>query len=142
MASVTEVRLVDDIDGGEADETVAFDLEGKNYEIDLSENHAAKLREVLAPYLRAARRVGSSPTARGRRTTPARPAADRQETAAIRDWAAANGFAVSTRGRIAADVREAYENRNNTSAAALSVEAPAVEAEVKPKRRSRRKATG
>jgi len=58
MASVTEVRLVDDIDGGEADETVAFDLDGKNYEIDLSENHAAKLREVLAPYAAAA---GASP---------------------------------------------------------------------------------
>src|SRR5689334_23260862 len=67
MASVTEVRLVDDIDGGEAAETVAFDLEGKNYEIDLSETHAAKLREVLAPYVAAARRAGSSPTARGRR---------------------------------------------------------------------------
>ena len=141
MARVTEVRLVDDIDGGEADETVAFDLQGKNYEIDLSENHAAKLRDVLAPYLGAARRAGSSTTARGRRTTPTRPAADRQETTAIREWAAANGFAVSTRGRIPAKVRDAYENRQNTSAAALSVEAPAVEAEVKPKRRSRRKAT-
>ena len=142
MASVTEVRLVDDIDGGEAAATVAFDLEGKNYEIDLSQTHATKLRDVLAPYVAAARRAGSSPAARGRRTTAARPPADRQETAAIREWAAANGFAVSTRGRIAADVREAYENRNNTAGAALSVEAPAVEAELKPKRRSRRKATG
>jgi hypothetical protein len=142
MASVTEVRLIDDIDGGEAAETVAFDLEGKNYEIDLTQTHAAKLREVLAPYVAAARRAASSPAARGRRTTAARPPADRQETAAIREWAAANGFAVSTRGRIATHVREAYENRNNTSAAALSVAAPAVEAEVKPKRRSRKKAAG
>jgi hypothetical protein len=142
MASVTEVRLIDDIDGGEAAETVAFDLEGKNYEIDLTQTHAAKLREVLAPYVAAARRAASSPAARGRRTTAARPPADRQETAAIREWAAANGFAVSTRGRIATHVREAYENRNNTSAAALSVAAPAVEADVKPKRRSRKKAAG
>jgi Lsr2 len=142
MASVTEVRLVDDIDGGEAAETVAFDLEGKNYEIDLSETHAAKLRDVLAPYVAAARRAGSSPTARGRRTTVARPSADRQETAAIREWAAANGFEVSTRGRIAANVREAYENRKNSSAAALSVAAPALEAEVKPKRRTRKKTAG
>jgi nucleoid-associated protein Lsr2 len=121
MASVTEVRLVDDIDGGEAAETVAFDLADKNYEIDLSETHAAKLRDVLAPYVAAARWARSSPTARGRRTTAARPSADRQETAAIREWAAANGFEVGTRGRIAANVREAYENRNNSSAAALSV---------------------
>ena len=82
----------------------------------------------------------AAPAARGRRTTAARPPADRQETAAIREWAAANGFAVSTRGRIAAQVREAYENRNTTSAAALSVATPAIDAEVKPKRRSRRKA--
>ena len=140
MASVTDVRLVDDLDGGAAAETVAFDLEGKNYQIDLSETHAAQLRELLTPYIAAARRAGTSPTAPGRRTKTTRPSADRQETATIREWAAVNGFAVSTRGRIAAQVREAYENRNTTTAAALSVAAPAVDAEVKPKRRSRRKA--
>jgi len=140
MASVTEVRLVDDLDGGEADETVAFDLDGKNYRIDLSKTHAAQLRDVLAPYVAAARRAGSSPAAHGRRMRATRPTADRQETATIREWAAANGFEVSTRGRIAAQVREAYENRNTTSAAALSVATPAIDAEVKPKRRSRRKA--
>jgi hypothetical protein len=137
MASVTEVRLVDDIDGGEADETVAFDLEGKNYQIDLSKTHAARLREALAPYVAAARRAGSSPGAR--RMTATRPSTNRQETAGIREWAATNGFEVSTRGRIAANVREAYENRNNAATAALSVAAPAVEAEAKQKRRSRRK---
>ena len=140
MARVTEVRLVDDIDGGEADETVAFDLEGKNYQIDLSTTHAAQLREALAPYVAAARRAGSSPG--GRRTTATRPSTDRQETAKIREWAAANGFQVSTRGRIAANVREAYENRTNASPAVLSVAAPAVEVEAKPKCRSRRKTAG
>jgi len=142
MASVTEVRLVDDIDGSAADETVAFDLEGKNYQIDLSKTHAAQLREALAPYVAAARRSGSSPAQRGRRTTAARPSVNRQETAGIREWAAANGFEVSTRGRIAAKVREAYDNRNNAVTAALSVAAPAVETEAKPKRRSRRKTAG
>ena len=141
MASVTEVRLVDDIDGGEADETVAFDLDGKNYQIDLSKTHAAQLREALAPYLAAARRAGSSPAQRGRRTTATRPSTNRQETAGIREWAAANGFEVSTRGRIATKVREAYDNRT-ASTAALSVAAPAVEAEAKPKRRSRSKTAG
>jgi hypothetical protein len=140
MASVTEVRLVDDLDGDAADETVAFDLDGKTYQIDLSETHAAQLRELLAPYVAAARRAGSSPPARGRRTSATPRSVDRQDTATIREWAAANGFAVSTRGRIAAQVREAYDNRNTTSAAALSVTAPAVDAEVKPKRRPRRQA--
>jgi hypothetical protein len=55
---------------------------------------------------------------RGRRTAAARHPADRQETASIREWAAVNDFAVSARGRIPARVREAYANRNNTSAAA------------------------
>jgi len=140
MASVTEVRLVDDIDGGEADETVAFDLEGKNYQIDLSKTHAAQLREALAPYVAAARRAGSSPGAR--RTSATRPSENRQETARIREWAAANGFEVSTRGRIAAKVREAYDNRINAATAALSVATPAVETEAKPKRRSRSKTAG
>ena len=140
MASVTEVRFVDDLDGGDADEMVAFDLDGKNYQIDLSKTHATKLRDLLAPYVAAARRADSAPAARGRRTTATRPSTDRQETASIREWAAANGFAVSTRGRIAAQVREAYENRNTTSAAALSVTTPTLDAEVKPKRRSRKKA--
>jgi hypothetical protein len=44
----------------------------------------------------------------------------------------------SARGRIAASVREAYENRA-TSTAALAVDTPTVEAEAKPKRRSRKK---
>ena len=142
MASVTEVRLVDDIDGGEAAETVAFDLEGKNYQIDLSKTHAAQLREALAPYVAAARRAGSSPAQRGRPASAARPALNRHETAGIREWAAANGFEVSTRGRIAAKVREAYDNRNNAATAALNVAAPTLEAEAKPKRRSSRKTAG
>lgn len=143
MAQVTEVRLVDDIDGGTAAETVAFGLDNKNYEIDLSEKHAAKLRDILAPFVGAARRATGSSTTRARRTPApaARPSGSREETAGIREWAAANGFEVSSRGRIASQVREAYENREATKPAALAVETSAVEAEAKPKRRSRRKAT-
>src|SRR4051812_41204704 len=49
MAQRVEVVLIDDVDGGEAAETVAFALDGANYEIDLSEENAAKLRDGLAP---------------------------------------------------------------------------------------------
>lgn len=141
MAQVTEVRLVDDLDGSAADESVNFAIDSKQYEVDLSEKHAAQLREILAPFVAAARRAGGSSVIRARRTSPvARPSAAREETAAIREWATANGFEVSSRGRIAASVREAYENRESTaSAAALAVETPTVEAEAKPKRRSRKK---
>ncbi|HEY0814584.1 MAG TPA: Lsr2 family protein [Pseudonocardia sp.] len=141
MAQVTEVRLVDDLDGGTADESVEFAIDNKHYEMDLSEKHAAQLRDVLAPFIAAARRAGGSAVTRTRRSTTsvARPPAAREETAAIREWASANGFEVSSRGRIAASVREAYENREKAASAALAVETPTVEAEAKPKRRTRKK---
>jgi len=137
MAQVTKTRLVDDLDGGNADESVNFTVDNHRYQMDLSETNAARLREVLAPFIAAARRAGGSTTTRTRRsTTAARPPRADEETAAIREWAGANGFSVSTRGRISASVREAYESRT-ASTAALVVETPTVEA--KPKRPSRKK---
>ena len=139
MAQVTETRLVDDLDGGNADESVDFTVDNNRYQMDLSERNAARLREVLAPFIAAARRAGGSTTTRSRRSTiAARPAGAGADTAAIREWASANGFSVSTRGRIAASVREAYQNRA-VSTAALVVETPTIEAEAKPKRRPRKK---
>ena len=140
MAQVTEVRLVDDLDGGTADEAVDFAIDNKHYQLDLSEKNAARLRDALAPFIAAARRAGGSTAPRTRRsTTAARPSGAREDTAAIREWAGANGFEVSARGRIAASVREAYENRATASSAALAVETQTVEAEATPKRRSRKK---
>ena len=63
MAQITQVKLVDDLDGGEAAESVAFSLDGKSYEIDLSEKHAAALRDAFAPFVGSARRAGGSPVA-------------------------------------------------------------------------------
>ena len=144
MAQITQVRLLDDLDGGEAAESVSFSLDGKSYEIDLSEKHAAALRDAFAPFVSSARRAGgTTATARPRMSTRAgRP---RAETAAIREWASANGMEVSARGRISSTVLEAYENRGNaTAAAAAPVVEPVVEtaaeAEPKPKRRTRKKA--
>ena len=138
MAQVTEVRLVDDLDGGHADESVDFTVDNKRYQMDLSEKNAARLREILAPFIAAARRPSGATTPTRRSTTAARPSRAGAGTAAIREWASANGFEVSTRGRIAASVREAYENRA-ASTAALVVETPTVEADAQPKRRSRKK---
>jgi hypothetical protein len=147
MAQITEVRLLDDLDGGEAAESVAFSLDGKSYEIDLSEKHAAALRDAFAPFVSSARRAGGSAGA-ARPKMSARSSSGsgrpRAETAAIREWATANGLEVSARGRIASSVLEAYESRGNTPAApaAEPVAEPAatVEAEAKPKRRTRKKA--
>ena len=95
-----------------------FSVDGKSYEIDLNEKHAAALRDAFAPFIGSARRAGgpaagSRPRMSARTSTGAgRP---REETAAIREWATANGLEVSTRGRISSTVLEAYENRGNTA---------------------------
>lgn len=110
MAQKVQVILVDDIDGGEATETVSFSLDGTSYEIDLSEDNATKLREVFAPYVGQARRAGRvAAPARARRTAAPRSGGSGTDNGAIRAWAKENGHSVSERGRISGEVREAYE---------------------------------
>ena len=100
MAQKVQVVLVDDIDGGEAVETLSFSLDGVGYEIDLSAANAADLRDAVAPWISAGRRVsGRRSASRGRGTSDA---------GKIREWARANGVEVSERGRVSASVREAY----------------------------------
>ena len=108
MAKKVTVTLVDDFDGeAAADETVEFGLGGVSYEIDLSTKNAKKLREDLRVWIDAGRRVGGR--RRGRATgSRGRAAIDREQSAAIREWARRNGHNVSTRGRIPADVIEAF----------------------------------
>jgi hypothetical protein len=110
MAQKHIVQLIDDIDEGVAEETVSFALDGTNYEIDLSAKNAAKLRDALATYVAHARRAGrgggrssGAPTRRGR---PAR--GDREQTHAIREWARKNGYKIGEKGRIPANILEAY----------------------------------
>ncbi len=105
MAQRVHVVLVDDLDGGDAAETVSFGLDGVDYEIDLSEQHAGELREALALYVGHARRTG------GRKRSGQRGAAagkNGTSAAEIREWARANGWDVPARGRVSAEVREAY----------------------------------
>ncbi len=105
MARKIQVLLEDDIDGTPGAETVLFSLDGKSYEIDLSEKNADALREAFAPWIGAGRRVSGPTVAETRR----RPARRSEDTADIRRWAAENGIPVSTRGRISADLRARYE---------------------------------
>jgi hypothetical protein len=95
--------LVDDLDGGSADETVTFGLDGNAYEIDLSQANADRLREALAPFVAGARRISG----RKGRATPR--SSGNSDAAAIRAWAKQNGHAVSERGRVSAEIRAAYE---------------------------------
>ncbi len=113
MAQIREIRLVDDLDGAVADETVEFGVDGKNYEIDLSTANAKKLRDALSDFVASARRSGgrrrasSAPAAASRR-----PSIDREQNQAIREWARKRGMKVSDRGRIPAEVLEAYHKEN------------------------------
>jgi hypothetical protein len=107
MAQKVQVILVDDIDGGSADETVSFSLDGVAYEIDLSTRNAAALRDSFAQYVGTARKVGSRSGGRG--TARRRAGGGDNRTAQIREWARTHGHTVNERGRISATVVEAYE---------------------------------
>ncbi|GGR44216.1 Lsr2 family protein [Streptomyces netropsis] len=111
MAQKVQVLLVDDLDGGEADETVTFALDGKTYEIDLTTANADKLRGLLEPFTKSGRRTGGRAAA-GRSKVRAGAAGGSQDTAKIRAWAKENGYNVNDRGRVPADIREAYEKAN------------------------------
>jgi len=113
MAKQVITLLTDDLDGGEADRSVEFGLDGVNYTIDLSEKNVAKLRKALDPYLNVATRVGRANGAGpARRTTPAPSGrASRDQNQAIREWATKNGYEVSERGRIPSSIVEAYHSK-------------------------------
>jgi Lsr2 len=121
MAQQMTVRFVDDLDGSEASGTVDFGLDGRRYEIDLSEANAARLREDLAPFVGVARTAGGRRSA-GRRSGRGRGArqsvaaaqntaarSSREDTATIRQWARNHGHQVSDRGRISKSIMDAYQ---------------------------------
>jgi hypothetical protein len=110
VAQKVQVLLVDDLDGGEADETVTFALDGKTYEIDLTTANADKLRSLLDPYVKGGRRTGGR--ASGGRGKARAAVGGSQDTAQIRAWAKENGYEVNDRGRVPATIREAYEKAN------------------------------
>lgn len=109
MAQRVQIILEDDFDGGQADETVAFGLDGSDYEIDLSGENASKLRDALAPWIASARKVGG----RRRRGASATKSQSGPGSAEIRAWAQENGMQVSARGRVPAEIREAYANAHS-----------------------------
>ena len=116
MAQQVNVKFVDDLDGSDAEGTVSFAIDGRAYEIDLSEDNAARLGESLASFVAAGRKSGGASAAAGRRapkmtaSSGRRPQPlDREQTAAIRAWARQNGHQVSDRGRISKTVVDAFQ---------------------------------
>lgn len=113
MAKQTFVQLVDDLSGESIEEgagrTVRFSFDGADYEIDLTNAHIEELSSSLEQYVRASRRV-SGRRQGGRAASTSRKGGS-GETAAIREWAQAEGIPVATRGRIPADLVERYRSR-------------------------------
>ena len=108
MAQRVNVELIDDLDESPAAETVSFALDGVSYEIDLSEANAGRLRDALAPFLGHARRTGGRRGGSSRGSSTVAKSSDSGNAADIRAWARENGFEVSERGRVSAEVRAAY----------------------------------
>ena len=106
-------KLIDDLDGSEAAETVTFGVDGATYEIDLSRKNAAALRKSLERYVRAARRKGGPRSAKRRRPSKTRAKAAKPtrdfDLAQLREWAGTNGVEVPSRGRIPQAVVEQYK---------------------------------
>jgi nucleoid-associated protein Lsr2 len=117
MAQKTIVTLVDDLTGEEAENisTVEFALDGVTYELDLTDENSTKLHDALSPYANAARKIG------GRRRSGPRPdraikstgrsdGYNRETLKSIREWARKNGRNVSDRGRLPAEVLQAWQS--------------------------------
>ncbi|KZE94504.1 Nucleoid-associated protein Lsr2 [Agromyces sp. NDB4Y10] len=109
MAKRIVETLVDDLDGSEADRTIAFSINGDGYAIDLSSANAEKFEAALAPFVDAARRTSSGRGGGSARRRSGGGAAG--DTKDAREWLRANGHQVSDRGRIPAPLLELYRNR-------------------------------
>ncbi|MFJ2216725.1 Lsr2 family protein [Streptomyces sp. NPDC101062] len=107
MAQRVVVTLSDDIDGGDAAETVAFGLDGKSYEIDLNPANAKRLRKALAPFMAAGRKQTNG-SKRGKARSTYRHTALAPDPAAVRAWAQSHKVEVPARGRIPKRVYEAF----------------------------------
>jgi hypothetical protein len=107
MAKQIIERLVDDIDGSEATQSVTFGVDGLAYQIDLNDEHANELRAKLSSFIGVARRVRHEPGHARSRAGGA--TADKDRNAAIRQWALDEGVELPSRGRIAGAVQAAYD---------------------------------
>ena len=102
MAQQIHTLFIDDIDGGPAEGTVRFGLDGTDYEIDLSTAHSEELHKVLAAYVTHARKAGGT----ARRGPRGRRGADARK---VREWARTEGIDIKERGRVPAEVIEKYK---------------------------------
>ena len=110
VAQKITTLFIDDIDGGQAEGTVRFALDGTEYEIDLNSKHSDELRSALGKYVTHARKVGGAARRAGRVAGRAgRGATSALNTTEIRNWARENGYDIKDRGRVPADLVTKYQ---------------------------------
>src|SRR5215210_3571886 len=108
------VVLIDDFDESEATQTVEFAYKGRQYALDLNDEHAAEFDDLLTRYVQAARDI-TQPTShapagrRQRQSGRAIGGRSAEEVAAIREWARANDIDVADRGRLPKELLQQYE---------------------------------
>lgn len=110
MATLTITKLISDLSGDEAAETVTFGIDGRMYELDVTSQEAATLRAALKGYAEAARPMGRG--AAPARPKPATRHQGRKDAQQVREWARSQGMPVSDKGRVAAAIQEQYDNRD------------------------------
>ena len=110
MAQEVITKVIDDLDGTEAAETVSFAIDGESYEIDLNDKNAAALRKALDRY-RAVARSGTAGRGGPARRTRSRSARTRGDVdpRLVRAWAIQTGIEMSSRGRIPTEVLDQYK---------------------------------
>jgi hypothetical protein len=110
VAQKIQTLFIDDIDGGAAEGTVRFALDGTEYEIDLNSKHTEELRSALGKYVSHARKVGGG-ARRGGRTAGrgGRGVGPVLNTTEIRNWARSQGIEIKDRGRVPAEVVAKYQ---------------------------------
>jgi len=109
MATKTVTTVVDDLDGStDGVKTVELTVEGVQYLVDLSTANQQGLSDALAPYLKAAHKVDGQ----RKRGSASQTTTVDSDNATIRSWAQANGYQISSRGRVSAEVRKAFEEAN------------------------------
>lgn len=108
MAQRVQILLEDDLDGTEAAQTLQFGLDGVAYEIDLTDQHAADLRDGLATWVNHARKVGNARRATRSPGGSGTASIDKEQLRSMREWGQKNGHKVSDRGRVSQAVQDAY----------------------------------
>ncbi|MEU9685372.1 histone-like nucleoid-structuring protein Lsr2 [Amycolatopsis japonica] len=142
MAQKVHVEIVDDIDGGEATQTVPFALDGVQYEIDLSDENAQALRGEFERFIEAGTRTGgrklriaAGQTTAAGASSRATTTADRERNQQVRAWASANGYSIADRGRIPNEIYEAFDSADSAVEPVHVEPEPVEEAQAKPTRK-------